>query len=235
LLFFASKGFANTIIMPTGVDWSRGEGIWLRENGQDVNAYFAGVIFIQLTDGEAHFNRDTLCVDLFTDINLNTTYETRLLTPAEVPGKHLERVSWLVDNALLPAEVSGIISSIPQSSWVRTPAQGAGIQLAIWDIVHDGGLGLSQGSVQAATDPAHPTDPAVVQWAQYYLSVSAGHSSNLAYIYDNTHIGTGDPAQMLAGPLFRDGGPTPAPEPGSAFMVGLALAGVAARFRRVRR
>ena len=24
---------ANTIIMPTGVDWSRGEGLWIREDG----------------------------------------------------------------------------------------------------------------------------------------------------------------------------------------------------------
>ena len=227
---------ANTIIMPTGVDWSRGEGLWIREDGVDTNAYFGGVIFLSISDGVQQWSRDSLCVDLFTDIYLGQQYGTTILTPSEVPGKNLQRVSWLVDNALLPTQVSATSSALPVNQWVTTAAQGAGIQLAIWDIVHDGGDGFSSGRVQAVTDPAHPTDASVLAWANLYESDSLGRSSNLAYIYQNVNLGNGQPAQMLAGPLFLDHGPAPAPEPVTLAMVGGALVvfGVAFRRRAVR-
>ena len=92
---------AATIIVPTGVDNTRGMNIWLREDGTDTQGY-GGVIFITLTANGHQYSRDTLCVDLFTDINAGVSYNTTLLTPNQVPGKHLSRVSWLIDNALLP-------------------------------------------------------------------------------------------------------------------------------------
>ena len=107
---------ANTIIMPTGVDWSRGEGLWIREDGVDTNAYFGGVIFLSISDGVQQWSRDSLCVDLFTDIYLGQQYGTTILTPSEVPGKNLQRVSWLVDNALLPTQVSATSSALPSQS-----------------------------------------------------------------------------------------------------------------------
>jgi len=236
LLLLATCGLCSgATIVVTGVDWGRGESIWINGNGSDFQAYFAGVIEISVTDLDGTFARDSLCVDLFTDIYIDQPYYTVVLSPSDVPGKDLGRVSWLVDNALLPTQ-SSFTSALPQSDLVTSVAQGAGIQLAIWDIVHDGGDGFSSGSVQAATG-SNPTDPAVLAWAETYESASLGQSSNLAYVYQNVNMENGQPAQMLAGPMFKDGGPQPqpldpltsaddTPEPGTMVLTGGALIGL---------
>ena len=237
-LLFGGNAFADTYtITPTGVDNTRGEGVWMNENGSNVSQYFLGVIFITLTDQQTgtQWNRDTLCVDLFTDINLNVTYGTTVLDPTAVSGKHLDRVSWLIDNALLPAQSSTTSSLLPSSDWVTTAAQGAGIQLAVWDIVHDNGDGFSSGSVQASTDPLNPTSPDVLSWASLYESLSNSQSSNLAYVYNNVSLSNGAAAQMLAGPIFTDNGPAPVPEPSEwATIVLLGALGLTA-IRKIRK
>jgi hypothetical protein len=224
-LTFGGLASAATIIVPTGVDNTRGMTVWLREDGTNTQAY-AGVIFITLTDSGHQYNRDTLCVDLFTPISAGVSYSTTLLTPNQVPGKHLSRVSWLIDNVLLPAENSSYTSLLPQVDWVTTAAQGAGLQLAIWDIVHDNGDGFSAGRVRQANG-GHTTNSQVLTWARTYETLSANKDSNLAYIYDNVILNGTTPAQMLAGPLFTDGGPAPpVPEP-STFALGAgALAAI---------
>jgi hypothetical protein len=237
LLLLGGNTFADTYtIDPTGVDWNRGESIWMNENGNNVKQYFAGVVDITLTDTDTHqqWNRDTLCVDLFTDIYINQTYGTTLLDPYEISGKNLTRVSWLVDNALLPTQ-SSYLSVLPSSDWVTNSAQGAGIQLAIWDIVENNGDGLSAGSVQASTDPNNPTPPDVLYWANFYETLSLNESSGLAYVYDNVNLSSGAPAQMLEGPEFTDGGPVPAPEPSTCqFMLVSLAGGIGLWFRRRR-
>jgi hypothetical protein len=231
LLLMTAAASASTIVA-TGVDASRGGGIWIREDGVDVSAYFAGVIFIRLTEDGVNYDRDTLCVDLFTDIYLSQTYETHVLHPNNVPGKHLERVSWLVDNALLPTQEPSFASLLPVTDWVTSWQQGAGLQLAVWDIVHDGGDGFSSGRVQAGQTT--PTDAVVLAWAQSYEASSAGMGDNYAYIYQNTIMGSTQPAQMLAGPRFVDGGPTPNPEPATMLMAGTALVSMVTLIRRRR-
>ncbi len=228
------SALANTVIMPTGVDSSRGESIWIQENGVDTDAYFAGVIDITVQDGDQKWFRDSLCVDLFTDIYLGQSYGTTIERPSDVFGKNLQRVSWLIDNALLPTQISGITSVLPSTQFISTPAQGAGIQLAIWDIVHDGGDGFSSGSVQAVTNPANPTDPLALAWAQTYETDSVGKSSNEAYVYNNVNLSNGQPAQMLAGPMFLDHGPAPVPEPVTQALIGGSLALLGVLFRRRR-
>ena len=166
---------ANTIIMPTGVDWSRGEGLWIREDGVDTNAYFGGVIFLSISDGVQQWSRDSLCVDLFTDIYLGQQYGTTILTPSEVPGQ--ESAAGIVARRQRVIAYPGfrdqqrparVISGLPPRH--RAPA----FRLAIWDIVHDGGDGFSSGRVQAVTDPAHPTDASVLAWANLYESDEPG-------------------------------------------------------------
>jgi hypothetical protein len=238
LLLLGGNALADTYtIEPTGVDWNLGENIWINEDGNPVQTYFTGVIDITLTDTTSNqqWNRDTLCVDLFTDIYLNQTYGTTLLQPSDISGKNLTRVSWLVDNALLPTQDSSYSSLLPSSDWVTDSAQGAGIQLAIWDIVHDSGDGFSAGSVQASGDPNNPTPSDVLSWAITYETLSLNQSSDLAYIYDNVDLSSGAPAQMLAGPEFTDNGPAPAPEPSTCqFMLVSLAGGIGLWFRRRR-
>ncbi len=184
-----------------------------------VSAFYVGVLGITLTDDNGKtYDRDTLCVDLFTDINITTYYNTVVLHPDQVANKHIGRVSWLVDNALLPTQNNVYTSVLPEEDWVMTPEQGAAIQLAIWDIVHDGGDGLSSGSVQFD----RTVNTVVDDWAATYFSASLGKSSDLAFVYRNFN-GSGVEAQMLAGPMFSDDGPHPNPEPRTFVLAGAAL------------
>ena len=169
------------------VDPSRGEySVWFNEhgaNGGATQAYFAGVLSITVAANNSNYYRDTLCVDLYTNIYVGLTYGTDVVAPDQIPDRNLNRVSWLVDNALLPTQNTSILSAFDKTDWVYSPAQGAGIQLAIWDIVVDGGDGFSAGQVEASSDPNNPTDPDVFNWANFYLDQSAGMSSNLAFVY----------------------------------------------------
>jgi len=215
-------------IQVTGVDSTRGEyGVWLKADGVDWQTYFAGVLWITVTSDNSQFDRDTLCVDLFTNIYIGNTYATSLLHSFDVSGKNLERVSWLIDNALLPTQ-SSYSSDLPANYWITSPDQGAGVQFAIWDIVHDNGDGFSDGRVQASAY----TDPNVLNWAEQYLSLSAGRTSALANIYLNTELTNRVQVQMLAGPQYFDGGPMPAPEPATMILVGAALIAAAVFMRK---
>jgi hypothetical protein len=219
LLLIGGIAAANTAIVPTGVDDSRGMGLWIKENGNDVNQYFAGVLFISVSQDNHTYSRDALCVDLFTDIYIGQQYSTQVLSPDQVSGKNLERVSWLVDNVLAPMQLpqpSG--SALPSSDWIETAAQGAGAQLAIWDIVHDGGDGFSAGRVQAAGS----TNADVLQWAKTYETLSLGQSTDLAYVYSNTNPSTGLVAQMLIGPTPQRPDVS-TPEPAAFVLVGAGL------------
>jgi hypothetical protein len=220
-------GLASATTIVADIDPTRGLGdLWFDESGTPVGAYFVGVLKITLVDPTGTYHRDTLCVDLFTNINVSQTYGTDIAKPSWVSGRgDLDRVSWLIDNALLPTETSITTTAIPQDKWVRTPEQGAAIQLAIWDIVVDGGDGLLPGAgrVTQSTDPSHPSLQAVLDLVNYYEQVSAGKTSDLAFVYETYSLGdhgpVGTPAQMLEGPEFPDG-PQPEPEP-STFALGV--------------
>jgi len=232
---------ADTIVA-TGVDTNAGENyVWINENGTDVDAYFAGVILITLTDWQGtQFERDTMCVQLFTDIYLGQTYGTSVVTPDEMGGGSLDQASWLLDNALMPGQNGGATPSpLPSADWVTTAAQGAGLQLAIWDLVENGGDGFYAGTVQAATldngPAADVTDPTVLSWAVIYenLALIPGNVSDDAFVYVNVDPGTGNPAQMLEGPEFtNDDGPQPTPEASTLVLAGTALAAVGLVGRR---
>ncbi len=235
LLFACAAVAPADTLTPTFVDSTRGEGIWINEDGLPVNTYFAGVVDISVSENGELFSRDTFCVDLFTDIYITVAYNTEVVSPSDIPGRNLDRVAWLLDNVLLPTQGPVYTSSVPSSDWVTNVAQGAGLQLAIWDITTDGGDGFSSGRVQASTTPGETTDPAALAWAQAYLDMSFGQSSNQAFVYQNSDINSGLPAQMLEGPIFTDGGPTPqdfTPEPGTYLLAGGALIGLGLIRRR---
>src|SRR5262245_41940577 len=138
-LLLCGIGFATTIKV-TSTDNTRGETFYFNADGVNESG-FGGVLFLTVTSGTTSYNRDSFCVDLFTSITISVTYNTTIYYPMAISGKNLERVSWLVDNALLPTQIPSYKSAMPQADWVTTADQGAGLQFAIWDIVHDGGDG----------------------------------------------------------------------------------------------
>jgi hypothetical protein len=228
---------ASTIVVTT--DPARGSGgLVIRQDNTDTSLFFTGVIFISVIDNNnITFLRDSLCVDLFTEIVVTQTYNTTVLQPSMVPSKNLTRASWLVDNALLPTQVPTPVSVLDPSDWVKSIAQGEGIQLAIWDIVHDNGDGFGAGRVQAAsTSDANnnklgATDSTVLGWANTYEALSFGQSNNQAFVYNNFDT-NGTVAQMLIGPQFFDGGPQPVPEPQTLMPMGIALIALSLGLRR---
>ncbi|HUK17420.1 MAG TPA: PEP-CTERM sorting domain-containing protein [Bryobacteraceae bacterium] len=233
LLAFAAFASADSTITAPGVDWSLGENIWVNAGGTPEQTYFSGLIYIDLTQNGQQFDRDTLCVDFYTDIYIGENYDTLVVDPSAVPGRNLGQVAWLIDNALLPGQNQQNQSVLPQADWVTTPAQGAGIQLAIWNITTNGSV-----TSLTPTSPNNPygyeTDPAAATWASTYEQVSAGHTSNQAFVYQNWNPANGAPAQMLEGPVFKDNGPAPAPEPLTYVLVGTTLVGFGLRRRMVR-
>jgi len=217
ILLVCGVGSSATIVV-TGTDTAHGQSnLWLNMDGVDGQEFFVGQLFIRVTSGASQYNRTAYCVDLFTSISLNTTYNTIVEHPADVVGRPNQgRVSWLIEN---------------YAASVTTAVQGAAFQLAIWDIVHDNGDGFTSGRVRQAT--SHTTPSAVLNQALTYESLSLGHSSNGAYVYQNS-TASGKEAQMLMGPAFNDGGPKPTPEPSTWLMAGSALT-AAWHIRRKRR
>jgi hypothetical protein len=230
LLLLGGAAAASSFLEPTGVDNSRGMNLSISADGS-VNSYFAGVVLISVTQNGQQSDRDALCAALFDEIYLGQQYSTQVLSPDQVSGKNLARVAWLVEDVLAPMQLAQPVgSALPQSDWIATQAQGAGAQLAIWDIVHDGGDGFSAGRVQAAAT----TDPTALAWATTYETLSAGQSSDAAYVYVNTGS-NGAVAQTLIGPTPGPSTPdSPTPEPAAFLLVGAGLLAGSFAVRRTR-
>lgn len=201
---------ANTLIV-VGADNSYGENIWIDENGTNKQVWSGGIDI--KVDG---FSRMAYCIELFVNINVDT-YNT-VLDFADTTA-NMKRVAWLLNN-----------------DYPTTAAQGAGFQLAVWDIMSDNGDGFTSGLVRQSTSKNNPTDTTVLNDAKAYETASAGKTSNVnIVVYQNTLNGVA--VQTLMGLWPTDGGPIPeTPEPAAVVMVvsGLALIGLS-RVRRRRR
>jgi phage-related tail fiber protein len=213
---------ADTIVV-TGIGLGD-SNFYLNENGTDKNVSFAGIIDIRLTETgiSGTFDRTTLCVQLFTDISENTTYNTTVLLPSHVTPPptvaSLQQIAWLLDN------------ETPTTSDLA-----AGLQLAIWKIAEDGlytggSNPFTTGTVRQAT--SHTTPAAILSDAQTYLTASIGHSSDLAFVYVNVTQATPPvAAQMLEG-LKYPTGPGSTPESSTFMLAGVALLALGHTARR---
>ena len=156
-----------------------------------------GVMSIQVDGGPT---LSAFCADLFTGIASNNTYTTSLQSANAAP---YTRIAWLMAN-VLPGIISG--SGTAQQ-------QGAALQLAIWDIIHDNGNGLQAGVIQQSGN----TDAAVAAYASAYLGATWAPTLGLT-IYHNTFPNTTFAAQDLVS--YSPG----VPEPATMGLSGLALA-----------
>jgi hypothetical protein len=209
--------FAGTLVCPaatitlTGVDNSRGMNLNYAVNGSNTVSY-AGAIQITVTGVPAGTVNDlAFCVDLFTSIGLGS-YASTLQSPSAVANG--ERVAWLLQNVL---------------GDVDTAREGAGLQLAIWDIVHDNGDGLAAGAIRQHSAPK-AADLAAYGFAATYLALSAGQSSTAGTVYQNVSF-QGVPAQTLMGAETV----VPNPEPGTWAMLGLGAGLIGVARVRIRR
>jgi PEP-CTERM motif len=95
---------------------------------------------------------------------------------------------------------------------------GAALQLALWDVVHDGGDGLDMGLMRSTA--SIPND--ILTQAAAYITASAGQSSSNAVVWESV-LGKTEGQQMIG----------QVPEPGTIGLLasGLALLGWKARRR----
>jgi hypothetical protein len=160
------------------IDRTRGEYLDWTLNGSRFNS-FAGVLL-----GLADFRTsiDLLSADPFHSLPPGTYIS---MDTAPMIGTIQQRIAWLFAY---------------QIATVTDPHLGAGLQLAIWDLVMDNGNGPNAGLIQLA--PATP--PAVVTAWQNYLTVSQGQTlSDASFFYNRSIIFGGTRATTVG----RFGGP----------------------------
>ena len=122
------------------------------------------------------------------------THNSTLDSPANFPNG--QRLAWILEN---------------YAGGVNSNESAQALQIAMWDIVHNGGDGLGMGSIQMAPG-------AVRDAAEAIILASAGRSSLNATVFRNFDLGTGSPVQTLIG--------APVPEPSGMVLLGLGFAGI---------
>ncbi len=204
LVFLAATVEATGVFTLTNVDTTKGGNISYYHNGV-TSGGFAGVVLGNYNGTNVN---PLFCVDLFTDIGY-ASYNSNPLAPRIV--RHEERVAWLYVNQL---------------STVVSQDTGLAFQLAIWDIVHDGGDGLVAGAglVNISATSITGVTQTQINLANAYILASQGQSVLTGVsIYQNFDQSSGAPAQDLIGML------APVPEPSTILMgaFGVAILSIA--------
>lgn len=202
LLIILSSTLPAATINVLNVDTNRFQSVNLNVNGSN-GSHSAGVIRISY-DGSPAF--DVFCADLFTSISYGV-YDSYTIAPR--PARYEDRAAWLYQNLYNPTTVN-------------TTALGAAFQVAIWDIVHDGGDGPTAGAIRSNSN----TGSTIINAWTGYLTASSGMSSFGVNIFINSRNNV--PAQTLIGGLRE----AENPEPGTIAMMSAGLALIAFRFRK---
>jgi hypothetical protein len=203
LVLFSEPASATSLIANFGV----GETLNLKINGVDSHTW-AGSIKIDV-DGVKSL---ALCVDLFSNMNVNQTYGTHL--GSEGPILNGRRVAWLMENEM---------------PTLNGAAQFAGLQLAVWDLVHDNGNGFSTGRIQSTSK----TDAVALGEANALLALSSGMTAPDGIVYNNYNLCDFSKVQTLMGvpPGGHTGANTPEPQSIGMLVMG-GVAGLWMKFRR---
>ena len=200
ILSLSTSSLFATTIKHTGLDWARAMGVEISADGAVRNAN-AGVGILQV-DGSSLV--DVLCVNLFQGISLNQTYAAASISPTSYDSNG-GAAAWLMQS-FLPV--------------VDTAVEGAALQLAIWDVIHDGGDGFASGRIRSTGN----TNASVLAMASQWIADAQGHSSNAAFVFT---AAPGQRAFQQQLYLAAGGQPTgDVPEPGTMAMLAIGTVGV---------
>jgi PEP-CTERM motif len=188
---------------------------------------YAGVIQVTLNGNEL---LDVFCVDIYHDVSpgVTYTYNTYSVTDpvAASFSPNILQAAWLYVNEL------PVVDAAPTA---QQGIYGAALQLAIWDVIHDGGDGLSAGTVQAQTSPTpDPNSAAASALANTWIADSVGQTSTSATLLMNVAGPTASQTFITASSLPLTQSVSPVPEPATMGLAGavLLLIGVAGRRKR---
>jgi hypothetical protein len=207
----ASAATATVTVLST----SLGQNIYFLKDGA-VSQSFAGGIVINVNGAQT----STLCADAFTNIALNDNFQVNLLQAQALDAN--DPVRGLRAAHLFMTQYGRITSVVNSNNSLTLNQAMAALQLAIWDIVHDGGNGLSAGRIRSSSVSGQTTGSAIRNAAAQYISFSLNYQSGPVNAQIFQHVNGPLAKQQLIG----------APEPGSVF---LAAAGLGALLWRKRR
>ena len=204
-LVLSSFPVSAATLSVTGIDWSLGQTVDLSTSGQS-KVTFAGIIFAKYENSPVSL----FCVDLFTNVGIETFSVNSGSVDLLVNGR---RASWLMQTYL------------PQ---IANAVQAAAVQVAIWDVVHDGGDGLTHGALRGGATSAQ-----INKLAEQYIAASSGQDSSAGSIF--THVDGPKAKQQLMAPSHfaaaAFGFVVPEPATYLAMGSGLLILGMARRKR----
>jgi len=204
-LVLSSFPVSAATLSVTGIDWNLGQMVDLSTDGQS-KMTFAGIIFAEYENSPVSL----FCVDLFTNVGIETFSVNSAGVNLVTNGR---RAAWLMQTYL------------PQ---IANTDQAAAVQVAIWDVVHDGGDGLTNGALRGGA-----TSAPVIQLAEQYIAASAGQKNTAGSVF--THIDGPKARQQLMAPgnFTATAFGFVVPEPATCFAMGsgLLILGLARRKR----
>ena len=222
-LIIASSGYASaTTITYQGLDAARSAQVWmnftylagdLMLNGNtasrstSVNEQLGVGVLNVAFDGSLQL-QDAFCVDRFRFIS-NGNYTVNVSAPSSVSNGN--RAAWLLHD-ILPQ-----INAAPVGTQQRNLA--AALQMAIWDIIQDGGDGFTAGRIRRSTSASRPTDSIILSLANSFITQSNGQSYTNALVLSNVNV------NMYTQRLIVDQG-VPEPSTWALALTGLLWAGL---------
>ena len=78
------------------------------------------------------------------------------------------------------------INAAPVGTQQRNLA--AALQMAIWDIIQDGGDGFTAGRIRRSTSASRPTDSIILSLANSFITQSNGQSYTNALVLSNVNV-----------------------------------------------